>query len=673
MGKLAGTNPIFGTNGTDTITGTSGNDAIDARGGDDFIYGLAGDDVIFGGDDDDLLDGGLDSDDLDGGSGDDRLQGGGGNDTLTGGPGDDTFIFNAGDGADTVTDLESGDNVQIGGYTAAQSITQSGDDVVVVFSASDQITFLNTTVAAVQGALRLPAPSSIDGTPGNDTLVGTSGDDRINGFAGHDSMNGGAGADTMVGALSNDTYYVDNAGDVVTEVASEGIDRVLSSISYTLGGTVETLWLIGAAAISGIGNGLNNIMLGNAAANTLTGGGGHDTLNGGGGADTLIGGVGHDNYVVDNAADVLIEAAGEGIDKVTSIISFVLPDNVEYLTLVGTVAISATGNELNNLLVGNVAANMLTGGVGNDTLNGGGGADTMEGGIGDDAYIVDNSGDVIIEAAGEGVDRVTSSASYTLSDNVENLTLIGTAVSGTGNGIDNTLIGNAAANTLSGGGGNDTLDGRVGADTMSGGIGDDAYFVDNAADTIIEAAGDGVDRVFSSVSYTLADNVENMWLQGAGAISGTGNDSANSIVGNGAANTLTGAAGNDTLTGGGGNDHLRGGGGNDHLRGGDGADSFYFDTALGGNKDAILDFSAADDSIHLDLSVFSDLSGAGALDAAAFRLGTVAADADDRILYDQATGNIYYDADGSGGGAAVQFAQVTAGTLLSEADFFAYA
>ena len=147
------------------------------------------------------------------------------------------------------------------------------------------------------------------------------------------------------------------------------------------------------------------------------------------------------------------------------------------------------------------------------------------------------------------------------------------------------------------------------------------------------------------------------------------------IIGNGAANTLTGAGGNDTLNGAAGNDHLRGGTGNDTLRGGDGADGFYFDTALDAslNVDTILDFNAAADTIHLDLAVFTGLSGAGTLASGAFRLGTAAADADDRILYDQASGTIYYDADGNCAGAAVQFAQVTAGTVLSEVDFFAYA
>ncbi len=144
------------------------------------------------------------------------------------------------------------------------------------------------------------------------------------------------------------------------------------------------------------------------------------------------------------------------------------------------------------------------------------------------------------------------------------------------------------------------------------------------------------------------------------------------MVGNGAANTLSGEAGNDKLTGADGNDSLHGGTGNDRLTGGAGADNFYFDTALdqSSNVDRILDFSVAEDTIYLGMAVFSAI-GPGELAIGAFHAGTVAADADDRILYDSATGNLYYDADGNGAGAAVQFAQVTAMTALTNADFFA--
>ena len=103
---------------------------------------------------------------------------------------------------------------------------------------------------------------------------------------------------------------------------------------------------------------------------------------------------------------------------------------------------------------------------GNDTLDGGTGADSMIGGLGDDLYIVDDIGDTITEAAGEGTDSVQSSVTYTLSSDVENLTLTGVlAINATGNALNNVITGNAAANTLDGGAGNDTLIGGAGADT----------------------------------------------------------------------------------------------------------------------------------------------------------------------------------------------------------------
>ncbi|HEV6964218.1 calcium-binding protein, partial [Roseateles sp.] len=187
----------------------------------------------------------------------------------------------------------------------------------------------------------------------------------------------------------------------------------------------------------------------------------------------------------------------------------------------------------------------------------GAGADTMTGGAGNDTYVVDNAGDVVIESSGGGTDSVHASVSYTLTANVENLQLTGSAnLSGTGNALDNQITGN---------GGDNLLDGGAGADTMTGGAGNDTYIVDNVGDVVVEGAGAGADSVHASVSYTLAANVENLTLTGASAIDGTGNSSDNQITGNSAANTLSGGDGNDTLTGGGGADVLLGGAGDDML------------------------------------------------------------------------------------------------------------
>lgn len=195
----------------------------------------------------------------------------------------------------------------------------------------------------------------------------------------------------------------------------------------------------------------------------------------------------------------------------------------------------------NDQITGSKAADVLLGGEGNDTLNGGAGADRLVGQSGDDVYVVDNIGDVIIEEAGGGADSVQSSVTYTLGANVEKLSLTGSsAISGTGNTLDNTLVGNSAANTLCG---------NEGADTLTGLGGNDVYMVDNIGDVVIEAAGGGTDWVQSSVSYVLGVNVEKLSLPGSSAISGTGNALGNILVGNSAPNILCGKGGADTLTG----------------------------------------------------------------------------------------------------------------------------
>ena len=192
-----------------------------------------------------------------------------------------------------------------------------------------------------------------------------------------------------------------------------------------------------------------------------------DTLIGTAGPDTLIGLAGNDTYTVNHIGDIVIEAFNAGIDLVNASVSYILPDNVENLTLTGSSNINGTGNSLHNTIRGN---------SGNNTLNGGDGIDTLIGGLGNDVYVVDTTTDTIIEKANEGTDTVKSSVTYTLGDNLENLTLTGVAaINGTGNAGNNTLIGNSGNNTLNGGLGADTLNGGLGADTLTGGTGSDTF------------------------------------------------------------------------------------------------------------------------------------------------------------------------------------------------------
>ena len=321
----------------------------------------------------------------------------------------------------------------------------------------------------------------------------------------------------------------------------------------------------------------------------------------------------------------------------------------------------------NDTLYGMRGDDALYGGEGNDVLNGGTGADVMVGGTGNDIYYVDNVGDTVTENPGEGTDTIYTSINYTIGTGspIEVLRANAgtTGLVLTGNDLANTIVGGIGNDTLNGGAGNDVLNGGAGADVMAGGAGNDIYYVDNAGDVANEAALAGTDTVRTTLlSETLGANLENLAFVGSGNFAGTGNTLNNAI---------TGGAGTDTLNGGAGNDTLNGGAGNDTLTGGTGLDSFLFNQALNSltNVDNILDFSVVDDTILLSHLVFTALGPVGTLPAGEFFTGSSAGDADDRIIYNSSTGALSYDSDGTGAAAPVQFAHLTSGLGLSNADF----
>jgi Ca2+-binding RTX toxin-like protein len=417
----------------------------------------------------------------------------------------------------------------------------------------------------------------LNGTAQDDLILGLAGNDVLNGNAGNDILLGGAGNDTLNGGAGNDTYSfgLADGNDTINEASNSGsADRVVI--------------MAGGAALTGLNAGDSN-------ASTATGDlvidfngqritvAGHFTGTNGQTGVELINfdnatyqgyELGADDYVISRA-----DPGGFGSRAVN--LSGSVANNLVAGEGGSDNITGGTGNDLifgnagNDVLSGGDGDDLLVGGSGNDALDGGLGADVMDGGTGDDTYIVDDAGDVVVEAANGGTDEVeTALAGYSLTDNVENLTYTGGgAFAGTGNALNNTITSGAGADTLSGLDGNDWLDGGAGADIMDGGVGNDTYVVDNVGDQVVELANAGTDTVRASVSHTLGANVENLILTGTGAIEGRGNDLANAITGNNAANQLFGGSGNDNLNGGGGNDVLDGGTGDDILDGGVGDDT----------------------------------------------------------------------------------------------------
>ena len=330
------------------------------------------------------------------------------------------------------------------------------------------------------------------------------------------------------------------------------------------------------------------------------------------------------------------------------------------------------GNDTLSGLAGN---DILDGGNGSDRLDGGLGADQLKGGKGKDTYVVDDTGDIVTELLDQGTDLVESSVTYTLPDNVEKLTLTGTtAIDGTGNNLANTIKGNTANNILNGG---------TGADQLKGGQGDDTYIVDDIEDVVTELVDQGTDLVESSVTYTLPDNVEKLTLTGTTAIKGTGNNLANTINGNSANNTLKGGKGNDLLIGNEGDDQLNGGVGDDTLTGGLGADKFIYNTneafvksAVG--VDTITDFTSSQtDQIVLDKTTFtriSSMAGTGfsvANEFAQVTTDALAATSAAYIVYNTATGGLFYNRNGTaaGFGNGGQFLTLTEKPVLTASQF----
>src|SRR5574343_310425 len=554
-------------------------------------------------------------------------------------------IWDAG-GTDTIAYLSSTDGV-IDLRPGVDGGSNLGKQVYAIDSSNENHAINNIWIA--NGVII----ENASGGSADDVLIGNDADNTLTGNAGVDSFTGGAG---------NDTYVIDQAAEtgLILEEADEGIDSIViafsganTAIDLTPLTNLENIRISGTGTFVLTGNDQDNVLEGNSTATTILGGAGNDTLDGKLGADTMAGGSGDDLYFVDNIQDTIVEAADEGNDSIRlnlakASLTYTLGDDIENASITSTGKINLVGNSLDNQLQGNAAANRLDGGTG---------ADTLTGGAGNDTYVVDTA-DTIVETSilAKETDSVLSSATWTLGDNLENLTLLGSAdIDATGNTLKNTLIGNS---------GNNWLDGGQGADTLKGGLGDDTYVVDltgsnRLQDKLTEASGSGSDTVILRGGNAIQATFTSLKL-GANLEILDASDTASSLLnlkGNGLNNTLIGNSANNALSGDSGNDILIGGSGADTLTGGKGADIFSFDILpTAGERDLVKDFTHGSDSLQFEHDIFSALS-AGTLADAQFVTGAAAIDANDFIIYNSSTGILFYDSDGNGASNAVEIAQ----------------
>lgn len=671
MAIIIGTNP----NG-EVLTGTAADDSITGAGGPDTLLG--------------------------GGGGADTFAGGGGNDVYFVDSLDDLVLETGGNGRDRV--LTSA-NYALAANGAIEQLFASGFIVGGGTFDSDGTRNLNTSTTSPAAGIYLV------GNDASQLIIGDGGNNILNGFRGVNGDGTGNSADTLAGLQGDDIYRVYAQNDVVVEDTAGGGDIIYTSASYDLAvndtaaraasfddreGTVrfDTYLRAGAAseievlstavnagteAIDLAGNAYGNILIGNYGNNVLRGGG--TTA---GGVDVLYGLRGDDTYYIDSTSTFINEASGEGND------SAIIGTNVALFTLNSSSSVealtSATGTNAQTI-IGNQLSQTITGNAGNNVLNGGGGGDRLVGGAGDDTYLVTSQSDDVIDLAttngtvNQGFDTIFTTVSYDLGSNAgpgdnpfSNLFLPSTFIrrvevlsAANQQGTDNIyLIGNETSQLIVGNYGNNILVGdndlpaglrrQPDPDTLVGLYGDDTYRVNRPEDVIREVAGQGNDTVYTSQSYQLRTGNEVEVLSAANQSSAQGL----LLIGNEFNQTIIGAQGSDTLYGGGGNDLLIGLGG---------YTNFYCFTEVGAaNADTIQSFGPGD-RIGLPYGpgeTFSAVAGGPSrnVDTEEFVVGTAALDANDYIIYDQATGRLFYDADGNGSGAAQLFATLPAGTFL---------
>ena len=583
---------------------------------------------------------------LDGGQEADLVELATGDVTLTG----STVILRGGSGNDTIRATTG--NVSLTAGSVLEFHGDAGDDLISGTAFAESISggqgidiiLAGDGADAISGGMESDA---IGGEGGNDTIEGDDGDDLLFGGLGDDLLYGGDDDDRLIGDAGVDVYYGGDGFDSVRFFLTTGLTVDLGNAANNAGEAAGEQFfsienIVGSAVGSNTltGDGSGNALTGGAADDALNGAGGNDLLDGNGGMDTLDGGAGNDTILIDSTDDVVLEAAGGGYDRVlTSVSITALAANVEAANLTGSANLNLRGNAENNWLNGNSGNNTLDGSSGNDRLDGnagddlligGLGNDVLEGGTGSDTFELGAGADLILDFT-VGTDLIDLTAiGQTFSDLIlidlgrrtliqhaeGTVTLIGVApaelsaadfieatsapktITITGTALDDDLTQLTGPVNLIGLGGNDLLRAFVGDATLTGGEGDDIYHVYQAGTIINEELGEGTDLVYTSISLTLADNVENGRIVTSGTEDLTGNALGNQLTGGSGANLLSGMDGADRLTGKEGSDTLIGGAGDDFLFGGSDADQFLF-SGLDG-VDLIGDFELGTDSIAFD-------------------------------------------------------------------------
>ena len=644
----SGDTTIYGGTGVDEIWGGSGNDVIYAGDGgtsgtatqivagtgDSTIYGGDGVDHIFGGSGTDVLyagDGGADgsatyvtagtgvatlyggagvsvlTDTLGGGDvlqagsgttnligvGQDTLIAGSGSDYLSGGP-NSTYVFGSNTGVDEIANGSGAETLEFTSSVASTDLSLSavldgagagslaideGDGSITVdggLSGAD-ISSVEFQGSGSMSLVQLVQQAASDGDVSASTVAGTQGNFIFDASTGN-SISGSSGEDTISAWGNNDSLTAGSGGG---EILAEGTNTL------------------------------------------VTGGSGNDTLEASGAGSTLVGGTGNEVFQVNDASEVVEAQAGAASNDLISSVSYTLPTNVDVMTLTGTTALSATGNDdAGNLITGNSGNDTLTAGSGSDTLVSGSGVNTFFGGSGPDTFVVNNSADVVEPESYEGwQDSIQSSVSYTLTAPVATLQLTGSAdLAAADNYGYATITGNAGNDTLTAGSGNDTLVAGTGVDTLIAGSGSTLFVIDNAADVIQVPGATGSDTVESSVSFSLAQGLDTLQLTGSADLQGSGNsDASNQITGNAGNDTLTAGSGKDTLIAGTGSDTLVAGSGTDVLEGGAGETTYTFDAGFGhaeiqpGSGSGTVQFGAGISASDLTLGLTTDSSGSPAL------------------------------------------------------------